>query len=110
MASLTLTKQKYKKLQINKQKLKIKNRILCLYDGINDDSYKIYYIESKHLTNKWYRVIATAFGSTSCSCEDQTKNPFQSCIHMKRIDKTLKDTPKDIQILNQIPKFILDIF
>jgi hypothetical protein len=84
--------------------------IFCLNSPSDDDLYKIYYIESRNLRNKWYRVIATAFGATSCSCDDQTKNPYQSCNHMKRLDKILKDTPNDIQTLNQIPKFILDIF
>jgi hypothetical protein len=86
------------------QNLQLKSRrIVCLNDPVNDDLYKIYYVESKNLRNKWYRVIATIFGATSCSCEEQTKNPYQSCNHMKRLDKILKDTPKDIQILNQTP-------
>lgn len=110
MASLTLNKQKYKNLQIDKKKQQIKNTILCLDNKIDDDLYKIYYIESQDLGNKWYRVIATAFGTTSCSCEYQTKNPYQSCIHMKRIDKIVKETPSDIQRLSHIPRFILDIF
>ena len=84
--------------------------ILCLEDPSDDDFYKVYYVESQNLTNKWYRVIATAFGSTSCSCEDQVITPYQNCIHMKKIDNILKDTPNDIQTLNQIPRFILEIF
>ena len=109
MVSLILTKQKYGKLQVNKQKPKIKNRIICLNDKVDDDLYKIYYMESQHLTNKWYKVIVTAFGATSCSCDNQTKNPYQNCNHMKRLDKILKDTSTDIQTLNRVPKFILDI-
>jgi hypothetical protein len=86
------------------------HNIFCLNSPTDDDLYKIYYIKSQYLTNKWYRVIATAFGSTSCSCEDQTKNPYQSCNHMKRLDIILKDTSNDIQTLSHIPKFILDVF
>jgi len=84
------------------------HNIICLNSSSDDDLYKIYYIKSLHLTNKWYRVIATVFGSTSCSCDDQTKNPYQSCNHMKKFDKIL-ETPELIQTLNNIPKFIIDI-
>jgi hypothetical protein len=84
--------------------------IFCLNIPLDDDLSKFYYIKSQHLTNKWYRVIATAFGSTSCSCEDQVITPYQNCSHMKKIDNILKDTPNDIQTLNQIPRFILEIF
>jgi hypothetical protein len=84
--------------------------IFCLNNPSDDDLYKIYYIKSQNLTNKWYRVIVTAFGATSCSCDDQTKNPYQNCSHMKKLDKIVKYNPNDIQILNRIPKFILDIF
>ena len=84
--------------------------IFCLKSPVDDDLYKIYYMESPTLRNKWHRVIATSFGATSCSCEFQTKNPYQSCSHMKRLDKIVKATPKDIRALNKIPKFILDIF
>jgi hypothetical protein len=73
--------------------------IFCLNSPSEDDLYKIYYIKSQHLTNKWYRVIAS-FGATSCSCYDQTKNPYQSCSHMKRLDKILKYSPEFIQTLN----------
>jgi hypothetical protein len=83
--------------------------IFCLNRASDDDLYKIYYIKSQHLRNVWYRVIASAFGATSCSCEEQTKNPYQSCIHMKRLDKTLKSNPEHVQTLNHVPKFILDI-
>jgi hypothetical protein len=108
----------YKTNQIVKHRNKIQyqnlqsksKRIISLNDSVDDDLYKIYYIESQHLRNKWYRVIATAFGATSCSCEEQTKNPYQSCSHMKRLDNILKDTPNDIQTLNQIRRFILEIF
>jgi hypothetical protein len=84
--------------------------IFCLNNPADDDLYKIYYIKSQDLGNKWYRVIATAFGSTSCSCEDQVITPYQNCSHMERLDNILKDTPNDIQTLSHIPKFILDIF
>ena len=86
------------------------HNIICLNSPSDDDLYKIYYIKSQHLTNKWYRVITTAFGATSCSCDDHTKNPYQSCSHMKRLDKIFIDTPNDIQTLTKIPQFILDIF
>ena len=84
--------------------------IFCLNNPSDDDLYKIYYIESQNLRNKWYRVIATAFGAISCSCYDQTKNPYRGCSHMKRLDKILENTLDYIQTLNQIPQFILDIF
>jgi hypothetical protein len=84
--------------------------IFCLNSPTDDDLYKIYYIKSQDLTNKWYRVIATDFGTTSCSCDDQVKNPYQSCSHMKRLDKILKSNSEYIQTLNHIPKFILDVF
>lgn len=83
--------------------------IFCLNSPPDDDLYKIYYIKSQ-LKNKWFRVIATAFGATSCTCEDQTKNSYQNCNHMKKLDKILEYTSNDIQTLNFIPKFILDIF
>lgn len=85
------------------------NSIFCFNSTSDDELAKVYYIRSQDCKNKWYRIIATSFGATSCSCDDQTTNPYQSCIHMKRLDKILKDTPKDIQTLNYIPKFILDI-
>ena len=85
------------------------HRIVCLKNPSDDDLHKIYYIGIQDLKNKWYRVIATAFGSTSCSCNDQTKNPYRNCMHMKRLDKILKDNPTFIQTLSHIPKFILDI-
>ena len=84
------------------------HNIFCLDSPSDDDLSKIYYIKSQNVKNKWYRVIATAFGATSCSCEFQTKNPYQSCNHMNRLDKILKDTPEYIQALNRLPKFILD--
>lgn len=84
--------------------------IFCLNSPSDDDLAKFYYIRSQNFKNKWYKVIATAFGATSCSCDDQTKNHYQSCIHMKRLDQILKGSPNDIQILSQIPQFILDIF
>jgi hypothetical protein len=95
--------------QLQKQEIK-KQKIVYLDDSRDDSLHKIYFIESEHIKEKYYKVIATAFGSTSCSCDDQTKNPYQNCIHMKRLDQNLKDTPNDIQILNQIPRFILDKF
>ena len=85
------------------------HNIFCLNSPTDDDLYKIYHIRSRHLTNKWYRVIATSFGSTSCSCKNQIRNPYQNCNHMKRLDKILKDNPEFIQSLNQIPKFVLNI-
>ena len=39
-------------------------------------------------------MIVTAFGATSCSCEYQTKNPYQNCIHMKKLDKIFKKYSK----------------
>ena len=110
MAPLVLRKQKDEEIQIQEQKQKVKNRILYLDNVMDDDLYKIYYIESQTLRNKWYRVIATAFGTTSCSCMDQTKNSYLSCIHMKKVDKILKNSPDNIQQLKQVPQFILDIF
>ena len=104
--TLQIEKQNNNNTQLQKQK----EKILWLNNSSDDDLYKIYYIKSQHLTNKWYRVIAIAFGSTSCSCDDQTKNPYQNCKHMKRLDKILKDNPTCIQSLNYIPKFILDVF
>lgn len=92
-------------MQLQKQE-----QILCLDDTIDDDLHKIYFMESKNIRKKYYKVIATTFGATSCSCDDQTKNPYQSCRHMKRLDQNIKDTPNDIQTLNQIPRFILEIF
>ena len=77
--------------------------IFCLNSASDDDLYKIYYIESRNLRNKWYRVIATAFGATSCSCDNQTENPYQSCNHMKRLDKMLEDFDHPIQNVKQLP-------
>ena len=81
--------------------------IFCLNSPSDDDLYKIYYIESQDLRNKWYRVIATSFGSTSCSCKNQIRNPYQNCNHMKRLDKILEDNPEFIQTLNHVTEFIL---
>ena len=103
--TLQIVKQNNNNTQLQKQK----EKILWLNNSSDDDLYKIYYIESQSLRNKWYRIIATAFGSTSCSCDDQTKNPYQSCNHMKRLDKIFKDNSNDIETLNYMPKFILDI-
>jgi len=79
------------------------HNIICLNSPSDDDLYKIYYIKSQHLTNKWYKVIATAFGATSCSCDNQTENPYQSCNHMKRLDKMLEDFDHPIQNVKQLP-------
>jgi hypothetical protein len=78
-----------KNIQFQKQK-----QILCLDDSIDDDLHKIYFIKSneKSIKGKYYRVIATAFGSTSCSCIDQTKNPYQNCEHMKMLDKIIEES------------------
>jgi hypothetical protein len=104
------TNQIIKYSKKSRQNLQLKSkRIICLNDLVNDDLYKIYYIESQFV-NKWYRIIATAFGTTSCSCEEQKRNPYISCNHMKRLDQILKDTPEHIQTLKHIPKFILNIF
>ena len=47
-----------------------KTRILCLNDATDDDLHRIYFIESNYVKDSYYRVIATAFGATSCSCID----------------------------------------
>ena len=43
----------------------------------DDDLHRIYFIESNYVKDSYYRVIATAFGATSCSMYNQTRNSLQ---------------------------------
>ena len=81
---------------------KVKEKIFCLDDNIDDDLHKIYFVESKN-RRKYYQVIATAFGATSCSCIEQTKKPYQDCKHMKILDKILEYSSNQIQKVRHIP-------
>jgi hypothetical protein len=74
-----------------------RKKILCMNNAADDDLHKIYFIESKYVKDKYYKVIATSFGATSCSCIDQTSNPYISCKHMKILDEILEESPHKIQ-------------
>lgn len=77
-------------------------KILCLDDPADDDLHKIYSVESESIKGKYYRVIASSFGANSCDCIDQTRNPYQSCKHMKVLDEMLEQSPESIQQVRQI--------
>ena len=84
-----------KTIQIGKQ-------ILCLDNPADDDLHKIYFIESEKVKGKYHRVIATAFGATSCSCTEQTENPYQHCKHMKILDEIMEHSTNRIQKTSNI--------
>ena len=75
--------------------IQIEKQILCLNYPTDDDLHKIYLIKSEN-RRKYYQVIATVFGATSCSCIEQTKNPYKSCNHMKLLDQILENSPDKI--------------
>jgi hypothetical protein len=77
-------------------------KIFCLKNPSDDDLSNFYFIESQTFKGKYYRIVATAFGATSCSCVDQTKNSYQSCKHMKILDEILEKSPESIQAVRQI--------
>lgn len=85
-------------------------QILCLDHPSDDDLSKFYYLESQTVKGKWYRLVATVFGAVSCSCMDQTRNPYKSCKHMRILDEILYKSSDKIQTIVQIPSSILDIY
>jgi hypothetical protein len=54
------------------------------------------------MSGKFHKIIATAFGSTSCSCIEQTKNPYNICRHMKILDEILEQSSDKITLKNPI--------
>lgn len=98
---IQIIKQKNKKEIIQKQET---TKILSLDDPADDDLHKIYFVESdESIKGKYYRIIATAFGATSCSCIEQKRNPYQTCKHMKILDEILEQYPNKIQNVKYIP-------
>ena len=75
----------------------------------DDDLSKFYYLESQTVKGKWYRLVACAFGAVSCSCVDQTRNPYKNCKHMKFLDHILKRSSIRIQNVNKVSKLILEM-
>ena len=85
-------------------------QILRLDHPSDDDLSKFYYLESQSVKGKWYRLVASAFGALSCSCQDQTRNPYKSCKHMRNLDEIIDKSPDKIQKTMKVPSFILDSF
>ena len=110
--TVPITKQENKKRKEIFQKQEVIT-LLSLDDPADDDLHKIYFVESEKINGKFHKIIATVFGATSCSCIEQTKNPYQSCKHMEILDQILlSSTEKQqekIQKVEQIPplQFIL---
>ena len=77
-------------------------KILSLDDSADDDLHKIYFVESESIKGKYYKIIATAFGATSCSCIEQTKNLYQHCKHMKILDEIMEHSTNRIQKTSNI--------
>jgi hypothetical protein len=88
------------------------HNLFCLISLSDDDLNKIFFVESENNKGRYFRVIATAFGSTSCSCIKQTRNPYTNCEHMKVLDQILllsietEQQENNIQRVEQVPKFI----
>ena len=97
--------KKNRQLQQEKQ-----YQIVCLDHPSDDDLSKFYYIESQTVKGNWYKLVATAFGAVSCSCINQTRNPYKSCKHMKILDEIIEKSSKKIEKISKIPLSISDIY
>lgn len=99
---IQIVQTKKNKLQQQKQ-----YQVLCLDHPSDDDSSKFYYLESETVKGKWYRLVASAFGTVSCSCLDQSRNPYKSCKHIRILDEIINRSPNKIQKITEIPPSIL---
>ena len=97
-----------KNRQLQQQELK-QYKVLCLDHPSDDDLSKFYYMESQSVKETWYKLVASDFGAVSCSCLDQSRNPYKSCEHMRILDKIIDRSQNEIQIITKIPLFILHI-
>lgn len=98
--TIQIVKQKNKEEIIRKQET---TKILCLDNPADDDLHKIYFIGSEDEKEKYFKVIGTAFGAASCSCIEQTKNPYSGCKHMKILDEILEQSSDKIKKVKTTP-------